>query len=67
VPARRAVIGPAGPWLDRQVLPDDERLAVMLQLRELDRLGEDLALWIATSPKPRSTIRPCGACSRSLA
>jgi transposase len=31
-------------WLSTQVLPEDERLAVEQHLRELDRLGEDLAV-----------------------
>jgi transposase len=31
-------------WLLRQPLPDDERLAIERRLRELDRLGEDLAV-----------------------
>jgi transposase len=31
-------------WLARQALPDDERAAIMRHLRELDRLGEDLAV-----------------------
>src|ERR1041385_6704002 len=31
-------------WLARQPLPDDERSAVERHIRELDRLGEDLAL-----------------------
>jgi transposase len=31
-------------WLERQVLPDDERAAIVRHLRELDRLGEDLAV-----------------------
>ena len=31
-------------WLERQVLPDDERLAVQRHVREFDRLGEDLAV-----------------------
>ncbi len=35
---------PGRAWLDRQALPDDERAAVMRHLRELDRLGEDLAV-----------------------
>jgi transposase len=30
-------------WLTRQVLPDDERMAIARHLREIDRLGEDLA------------------------
>jgi transposase len=30
-------------WLARQVVPDDERAAIERHLRELDRLGEDLA------------------------
>jgi transposase len=30
-------------WLTRQVLPDDERLAITRHIREIDRLGEDLA------------------------
>ena len=30
-------------WLDRQVLPDDERAAVARHIREIDRLAEDLA------------------------
>jgi transposase len=29
-------------WLERQMLPDDERAAIARHLRELDRLGEDL-------------------------
>src|SRR3954449_8932135 len=36
--------GPGRAWLDRQVLPDDERAAIARHLRELDRLGEDLAV-----------------------
>jgi transposase len=35
--------GPGRAWLARQVLPDDERAAIARHLRELDRLGEDLA------------------------
>jgi transposase len=35
--------GPGRAWLARQVLPDDERAAITRHLRELDRLGEDLA------------------------
>ena len=31
-------------WLERQVMPDDERAAIARHLRELDRLGEDLAV-----------------------
>jgi transposase len=31
-------------WLARQVVPDDERAAIERHLRELDRLGEDLAV-----------------------
>jgi transposase len=31
-------------WLTRQVVPDDERAAIERHLRELDRLGEDLAV-----------------------
>jgi len=31
-------------WLGRQELPDDERLAIDRHLRELDRLGDDLAV-----------------------
>ena len=31
-------------WLARQMLPDDERAAIERHLRELDRLGEDLAV-----------------------
>jgi transposase len=30
-------------WLDRQVLPDDERAAIARHIREIDRLAEDLA------------------------
>ena len=30
-------------WIERQPLPDDERAAIGRHLRELDRLGEDLA------------------------
>jgi transposase len=36
--------GPGRAWLARQVLPDDERAAIERHLRELDRLGEDLAV-----------------------
>jgi transposase len=35
--------GPGRDWLARQILPDDERAAIERHLRELDRLGEDLA------------------------
>jgi transposase len=35
---------PGRAWLTRQALPDDEREAVGRRLRELDRLGEDLAI-----------------------
>lgn len=31
-------------WLSKQVLPEDERLAVERHLREFDRLGEDLTV-----------------------
>lgn len=31
-------------WLSRQPIPDDERIAIERHLRELDRLGEDLAV-----------------------
>ena len=31
-------------WLSKQILPEDERLAVERHLREFDRLGEDLAV-----------------------
>ncbi len=34
---------PGRAWLARQVLPEDERAAIDRHLRELDRLGEDLA------------------------
>jgi transposase len=34
---------PGRDWLAQQVLPDDERAAIARHLRELDRLGEDLA------------------------
>ncbi len=34
---------PGRTWLARQVLPEDERAAIDRHLRELDRLGEDLA------------------------
>jgi len=34
---------PGRAWLARQPLPDDERAAVARHVRELDRLGEDLA------------------------
>jgi transposase len=30
-------------WLERQPVPDDERFAIARHVRELDRLGEDLA------------------------
>ncbi|MDF3053488.1 MAG: family transposase, partial [Geminicoccaceae bacterium] len=35
--------GPGRAWLAKQVLPDDERATIERHLRELDRLGEDLA------------------------
>jgi transposase len=35
---------PGRAWLARQALPDDERAAIERHLRELDRLGEDLAV-----------------------
>jgi transposase len=35
--------GPGRAWLARQALPDDERATIGRHLRELDRLGEDLA------------------------
>jgi transposase len=36
--------GPGRAWLAHQALPDDEREAIARHLRELDRLGEDLAV-----------------------
>jgi transposase len=36
--------GPGRAWLARQVLPDDGRATIDRHLRELDRLGEDLAV-----------------------
>src|SRR3954464_4173570 len=36
--------GPGRTWLAEQVLPDDERATIDRHLRELDRLGEDLAV-----------------------
>jgi transposase len=33
---------PGRHWLERQMLPDDERATIARHLRELDRLGEDL-------------------------
>jgi transposase len=36
--------GPGRAWPAKQVLPDDERAAIDRHLRELDRLGEDLAV-----------------------
>ena len=36
--------GPGRAWLGRQILLDDERAAIERHLRELDRLGEDLAV-----------------------
>jgi transposase len=35
---------PGRAWLARQILPEDERAAIARHLRELDRLGEDLAV-----------------------
>jgi len=35
---------PGRAWLAGQILPDDERAAIDRHLRELDRLGEDLAV-----------------------
>ncbi|WP_245493487.1 MULTISPECIES: hypothetical protein [unclassified Mesorhizobium] len=32
------------PWLEWQVLPDDERAAIARHIREIDRLAEDLAI-----------------------
>ncbi len=34
---------PGRTWLARQVLPDDERAAIVRHIREIDRLAEDLA------------------------
>lgn len=31
-------------WLEKQVVPDDERAAIHRHVREIDRLGEDLAV-----------------------
>ena len=36
--------GPGRAWLARQEMPEDERAAIERHLRELDRLGEDLAV-----------------------
>jgi transposase len=36
--------GPGRAWLARQAMPEDERAAIERHLRELDRLGEDLAV-----------------------
>lgn len=36
--------GPGRAWPAKQVLPEDERSAIERHLRELDRLGEDLAV-----------------------
>jgi transposase len=36
--------GPGRAWLAKQGLPDDERATIARHLRELDRLGEDLAV-----------------------
>jgi transposase len=36
--------GPGRAWLAKQALPEDERAAIERHLRELDRLGEDLAV-----------------------
>jgi transposase len=36
--------GPGRAWFAKQVVPDDERAAIARHLRELDRLGEDLAV-----------------------
>ena len=47
-------------WLTRQPLPDDERAAIERHVRELDRLGEDLAVLdreIATSAIDDPAIR----------
>ncbi len=35
---------PGRGWLARQPLPEDERMAIERHVRELDRLGEDLAV-----------------------
>src|SRR3954451_24116357 len=35
--------GPGRAWVAKQALPDDERAAIDRHLRDLDRLGEDLA------------------------
>ncbi|UVC15366.1 transposase [Mesorhizobium onobrychidis] len=34
--------GKSQDWLNEQVVPEDERLAIKRHLREFDRLGEDL-------------------------
>ena len=43
-------------------LPDDERAAIERHLRELDRLGENLAVLDHEIARPPSTIRPFGGC-----
>ena len=57
---------PGRAWLARQALPDDERAAIERHPRELDRLGEDLALLDrAIGAATVDATRRCGACSRS--
>jgi transposase len=46
-------------WL-RRPLPDDERAAIERHVRELDRLGEDLAVFDRRSQGARSTTRRSG-------
>jgi transposase len=50
-------------WLARQVVPDDERAAIERHLRELDRLGEDLAVLDREIARWRSMIRQSSGCS----
>ena len=53
---------PGREWLARQPLPDDEREAISRHVRELDRLGEDLARSTGPSPRGRSRTPASTAC-----
>jgi hypothetical protein len=56
--------GPCGPkgkaWLSKQVLPEDEGLAVERHLREFDRPGEDLGLAVIERRLARSALADDG-------
>jgi transposase len=48
-------------WLEKQVVPEDERAAIP-GIREIDRLGEDLAVLDGDIAGTRWTIRRSNGC-----